>query len=217
VRGPAATVSRSSTPVNGLESAAAMVHAPSATKKISVDSTAKTKTDEKVDDKQPNGNNNNNNNNNVKNGGPADAGNTIVPGQPSPSPEILVGAPSPKSKDVQADVGLLQYKGVEENSKTIVIDLSLSNFKSSAVANGLDNAKTNGQINHSSHNHVNGVVEDDEEENVNLKAQALDTEETEETDKGQYVGDGSWEEKTWKELVRLREDMFWARVGGFRG
>jgi len=31
-----------------------------------------------------------------------------------------------------------------------------------------------------------------------------------------YVGDGTWEEKTWKELVRLREDMFWARVGRFR-
>jgi len=29
-----------------------------------------------------------------------------------------------------------------------------------------------------------------------------------------YVGDGTWEERTWKELTRLREDMFWARVGG---
>ncbi|TFY58639.1 hypothetical protein EVJ58_g6289 [Rhodofomes roseus] len=31
-----------------------------------------------------------------------------------------------------------------------------------------------------------------------------------------YVGDASWEERTWKELTRLREDMFWARVGGVR-
>ncbi|KAF8155776.1 hypothetical protein B0H34DRAFT_798897 [Crassisporium funariophilum] len=31
-----------------------------------------------------------------------------------------------------------------------------------------------------------------------------------------YVGDATWEERTWKELVRLREDMFWARVGGFK-
>lgn len=30
------------------------------------------------------------------------------------------------------------------------------------------------------------------------------------------VGDSSWEERTWKELVRLREDMFWARIGGLR-
>jgi len=28
-----------------------------------------------------------------------------------------------------------------------------------------------------------------------------------------YVGDGTWEERTWKELTRLREDMFWARIG----
>ncbi|TFY78833.1 hypothetical protein EWM64_g5179 [Hericium alpestre] len=31
-----------------------------------------------------------------------------------------------------------------------------------------------------------------------------------------YVGDATWEERTWKEVVRLREDMFWARVGGVR-
>ncbi|PCH35356.1 hypothetical protein WOLCODRAFT_139866 [Wolfiporia cocos MD-104 SS10] len=31
-----------------------------------------------------------------------------------------------------------------------------------------------------------------------------------------YVGDGTWEERTWKELVRLREEMFWARIGGVR-
>jgi len=106
---------------------------------------------------------------------------------------------------------------VKEDSKTI-IDLSVPSFKSSAAVNGLDNnsdeAKTYGEINYSNHNRypVNGVVED--EEKVDSKAPAL---ETEEMDRGQYVGDGSWEEKTWKELVRLREDMFWARVGGFRG
>ncbi|KAH9940316.1 hypothetical protein B0H21DRAFT_780389 [Amylocystis lapponica] len=33
---------------------------------------------------------------------------------------------------------------------------------------------------------------------------------------GLYVGDATWEERTWKELVRLREEMFWARVGGVR-
>ncbi|TFY65755.1 hypothetical protein EVG20_g5329 [Dentipellis fragilis] len=31
-----------------------------------------------------------------------------------------------------------------------------------------------------------------------------------------YVGDATWEERAWKELVRLREEMFWARVGGVR-
>nr|GAT50878.1 predicted protein [Mycena chlorophos] len=32
-----------------------------------------------------------------------------------------------------------------------------------------------------------------------------------------YIGDVTWEERTWKELVRLREDMFWARIGAVRG
>jgi len=31
-----------------------------------------------------------------------------------------------------------------------------------------------------------------------------------------WVGDATWEERTWKELVRLREEMFWARIGGVR-
>ncbi|KAK7044870.1 Sec2p domain-containing protein [Favolaschia claudopus] len=35
-------------------------------------------------------------------------------------------------------------------------------------------------------------------------------------DREAYVGDVTWEERTWKELVRLREDMFWARVGAVR-
>ncbi|OJT08143.1 hypothetical protein TRAPUB_966 [Trametes pubescens] len=37
--------------------------------------------------------------------------------------------------------------------------------------------------------------------------------EKEKEDEGQYVGDATWEERTYKELVRLREEMFWARVG----
>ena len=39
----------------------------------------------------------------------------------------------------------------------------------------------------------------------------------EELDPRVYVGDTTWEERTWKEIVRLREDMFWARVGAVRG
>lgn len=33
---------------------------------------------------------------------------------------------------------------------------------------------------------------------------------------GVYVGNSTWEERTWKELVKLREEMFWARLGGIR-
>lgn len=31
-----------------------------------------------------------------------------------------------------------------------------------------------------------------------------------------FVGERTWEERTWKEVVRLREEMYWARVGGVR-
>jgi len=31
-----------------------------------------------------------------------------------------------------------------------------------------------------------------------------------------YVADTTWGEGTWKELVKLKEDMFWARIGGLR-
>ena len=34
------------------------------------------------------------------------------------------------------------------------------------------------------------------------------------TDGEGYVGDATWEDRTWKEIVRLKEEMFWARVGG---
>ncbi|KAI0074465.1 hypothetical protein K474DRAFT_1665379 [Panus rudis PR-1116 ss-1] len=40
--------------------------------------------------------------------------------------------------------------------------------------------------------------------------------EEEEDERGLYVSDATWEERTYKELVKLREDMFWARLGGIR-
>lgn len=33
---------------------------------------------------------------------------------------------------------------------------------------------------------------------------------------GNYVGDTTWEERTWKEIIRLKEAMFWARIGGLK-
>lgn len=168
-----ASISRSGTPVNGLDSV--LAHTPSATEKIPAASP--TKTGEKTD--KPNSDNN-----------------------------IVEDAPSP---DIQADVGLVEEKEVVSKA---IIDMPAPSFQPAATnqSDNPDEMETNGETNHSIHDHVNGVVED--EERVNSKVQAL---ETEETDKRQYVGDGSWEEKAWKELVRLREDMFWARIGGLRG
>ncbi len=31
-----------------------------------------------------------------------------------------------------------------------------------------------------------------------------------------WIGDATWEERIWKDLIKIREEMFWARVGGFR-
>ena len=62
---------------------------------------------------------------------------------------------------------------------------------------------------------VNGA---DEKVLTDTESEQQENEENEEKEKNRpgYVGDGTWEEKTWKELVRLREDMFWARVGRVR-
>lgn len=37
-----------------------------------------------------------------------------------------------------------------------------------------------------------------------------------ELDMSLHVGAATWEERTWRELVKLREEMFWARLGGSR-
>ncbi|KAF5368967.1 hypothetical protein D9758_003007 [Tetrapyrgos nigripes] len=43
------------------------------------------------------------------------------------------------------------------------------------------------------------------------------TEERGKEDDGEvYIGISTWEERTWKEVIRLKEVMFWARVGGIK-
>ncbi|KAK0495884.1 hypothetical protein EDD18DRAFT_1105809 [Armillaria luteobubalina] len=81
--------------------------------------------------------------------------------------------------------------------------------------------------------HVNGRVDlgdrdvppgyDDEHEKLEspvMSAPESDDEkegpDDEDESKEVYIGDTTWEERTWKELVRIKEDMFWARVGGLR-
>lgn len=57
-------------------------------------------------------------------------------------------------------------------------------------------------------NGVNGTVKEEDEDEKRKDEKGVDGE--------AYVGDTTWEERTWKELVRLREEMFWARVGGVK-
>jgi hypothetical protein len=57
-------------------------------------------------------------------------------------------------------------------------------------------------------NHINGTV---------TGATVAAPSQTDEGADGEvYVGDTTWEERTWKELVKLKEDMFWARIGALR-
>ena len=43
-----------------------------------------------------------------------------------------------------------------------------------------------------------------------------DTKQSSSTEGEGFASDATWEERTWKELVRLKENMFWARIGGIR-
>jgi Rab guanine nucleotide exchange factor SEC2 len=65
---------------------------------------------------------------------------------------------------------------------------------------------------------VNDVNVDAKTNGVGVPAEHGDEGET--TNKAKdtevYIGDATWEERTWKELVRLKEDMFLARIGGSR-
>ncbi|PSS32042.1 hypothetical protein PHLCEN_2v2187 [Hermanssonia centrifuga] len=68
-----------------------------------------------------------------------------------------------------------------------------------------------GELSDSEHVETEAHLED-----VGSRVQApLDDEKVSE-EPGAYVTDSTWEERTWKELVKLRQDMFWARVGGVR-
>ncbi|KIK43015.1 hypothetical protein CY34DRAFT_804253 [Suillus luteus UH-Slu-Lm8-n1] len=56
-------------------------------------------------------------------------------------------------------------------------------------------------------------------EESSIHGKSIDTSSTKRsstTDEEGYAGDATWEDRTWKEIVRLKEDMFWARVGGVR-
>ncbi|KAG8936272.1 hypothetical protein FRC03_008394, partial [Tulasnella sp. 419] len=55
----------------------------------------------------------------------------------------------------------------------------------------------------------------DEHKRSESTATTTDGEANPETDSGgmTFVGDKTWEDRTWKELVRLRTEMYWARVG----
>jgi hypothetical protein len=59
-------------------------------------------------------------------------------------------------------------------------------------------------------------IDGEEEPQSAISPRSVKTPDNEAHDGEVYVGAVTWEERAWKELARLREDMFWARVGGVR-
>ncbi|OJA11396.1 hypothetical protein AZE42_03960 [Rhizopogon vesiculosus] len=54
-------------------------------------------------------------------------------------------------------------------------------------------------------------------EDSSTHEKSIDTSSTKHSSDGEgYIGDATWEDHTWKEIVRLKEEMFWARVEGMR-
>ena len=124
----------------------------------------------------------------------------------SPESDLYVDAPTPG--EPMADEQAEEKAGDDEDDKRTIVE-ELDSAVEKAVVNGV---LTEEPI------HVNGVQE--EGEVVDAEEARLEEEEQtkkeEEKTRVTYVGDATWEEKTWKEIVRLREDMFWARMGGVR-
>jgi len=60
---------------------------------------------------------------------------------------------------------------------------------------------------------VEEEVEELEGEQDRERLEEEEEEEEEERDP-RFVNKDNWQDKTWNEIVRLREEMFWARVGG---
>ena len=124
----------------------------------------------------------------------------------SPESDLYVDAPTPG--EPMADEQAEEKAGDDEDDKRTIVE-ELDSAVEKAVVNGV---LTEEPI------HVNGVQEEGEV----VDAEEARLEEEEQTKKEEektgvtYVGDATWEEKTWKEIVRLREDMFWARMGGVR-
>lgn len=97
------------------------------------------------------------------------------------------------------------------------------------VTNGIV-AKDNGdvsQVVETKKVHINGDTLKDEDKKAvvvngtgtkrsSINGDSAQEEKEEQVPQEVYIGDATWEERTWKELVKLREDMFWARIGGLR-
>ncbi|CCL99575.1 uncharacterized protein FIBRA_01593 [Fibroporia radiculosa] len=128
---------------------------------------------------------------------PADA-----PHADGPPLDTAVDNPADEQLDKHEDDGNAEVPREEEMSASSPVASSIN-----GVVDGVEGqpVKTQPEV-----LEAEGLVKDP------LAAEADAVESSVEEDSRIYVGDTMWEERTWKELMRLREEMYWARVGGVR-
>ncbi|KAL0068144.1 hypothetical protein AAF712_004804 [Marasmius tenuissimus] len=121
------------------------------------------------------------------------------------NPESAV-SPEKSSTAVDTEKEVKHEKEETNATTTTAIATALS---SDQAESGLEQGQaTTGNDAMETHDKPLPTVKDDE------KDQDIDTQKEKEKDMTMYVGDATWEERTWKEIVRLKEVMFWARIGG---
>ncbi|KAJ7735793.1 proline-rich protein [Mycena metata] len=133
---------------------------------------------------------------------------TEAPAAPAEEPKVDVDAgPAAESKDpaVSETIFATEEIGTGDTAKVeeIKVEEQVPRVDSPAP---VEAAKVDGEEKNPA---TNGHLDEEREEKSSQDTKDEDDHEA-------YVGDVTWEERTWKELVRLREDMFWARIGGLR-
>ncbi|KAF8636937.1 hypothetical protein AX17_003188 [Amanita inopinata Kibby_2008] len=123
---------------------------------------------------------------------------------PAPSAEAIVS--SLESKEASSEIG----NGSQEPEESVSSNKSV--FGSSTGGSPGSDSSSNGIQDEKSTVVFQGPGSEAEAKNEEEDKE----QEGREDEKEVYVGEATWEERTWKELVRLREDMFWARIGALR-
>ncbi|KAK0203641.1 hypothetical protein DFS33DRAFT_818607 [Desarmillaria ectypa] len=137
----------------------------------------------------------------------------------SPTPEVPTTEPSEKSGPEPGVVEAEEKPPTPEGAKET--KLSSSEGNESDTPSSPTPSHVNGRVDLGDRN-VQPASNDENEkfespvESVPESDNGKEESDDEDENKEAYISDTTWEERTWKELVRIKEDMFWARVGGLR-